>query len=83
MSKLGGLCSSQVVVQLTVRMQGTALLRFGTAAADAVLAALTKQVPELNDLDPALQQIEHFACPNPRSQGIGCLLSPQQLASGE
>lgn len=74
---------TQVDVQLTVRLQGTALLRFGTAAADAVLSALTGQVLNLNELNPALQQIAHFACPDPRRQGIGCRLSPQQLASGE
>ncbi len=73
----------QVVVQLTVRLQGSALLGFTTAAAAAVLAALQRQSDSLSKLQLTLQELDVFACPDPRRQGVGCRLSPQQLAAGE
>jgi hypothetical protein len=72
----------QVDVQLTLRLQGLALLTFGSQAADAVLAALKQQVPALARLDPQVQQVAHYACPDPLSSGIGCRLSAQELTRG-
>lgn len=76
-------CGLQVAVQLTVRLQGTDLLRFGPAAADAVLAEIEDQVDGLGGAKPAVQQIAHYACADPQTQGVGCRLSSQQLAAGE
>jgi hypothetical protein len=73
---------AQVDVQLTLRLQGVALLTFGSQAADAVLTALKQQMPTLARLNPQVQQIAHFACPDPRSEGIGCRLTPAELTRG-
>ena len=73
---------AQVDVQLTLRLQGVALLTFGSAAADAVLTALKQQVPALARLNPQVQQIAHYACPDPRADGIGCRLTPAELTRG-
>ena len=69
-------------MQLTLRLQGLALLTFGSQAADAVLAALKQQVPALARLQPRVQQIGHYACQDPRSSGVGCRLSAQELTRG-
>lgn len=70
-------------MQLTLRLQGTGLLGFDAPAATAVLAALRRQSAELRQLMGDLQEVTHFACAVPRRQGLGCRLSPRQLADGE
>ena len=73
----------QVMVQLTVRLQGSALLTFSADSANATLAALAAAAPGLAAVGVQLQHLAHFACADAVTLGVGCQLGDRQAAAGE